>query len=179
MDAISPGDSGGFGLMPKRKRIAGDVEANILVKCARRCALCFAVDGDLGEKHGQIAHFDGNPNNSDEGNLAFLCIPHHSIYDSKTSQHKNYTKQELVKYRDALYELVKRGEHIKGPDGHAGAGGNAQVAGRSSGAIGGSGGEGGLGCGGPGGNAEVNGDLLAEVMAATPCNLMAVAAGAL
>jgi hypothetical protein len=42
-----------------RKRIAPKHEAGVLVKSARRCMLCFHLNGDLTEKHGQIAHLDG------------------------------------------------------------------------------------------------------------------------
>jgi hypothetical protein len=71
------------------------------------------------EKHGQIAHLDQDPANSAEDNLAFLCIEHHSLYDSKTSQHKNYTNQEVKKARTALYEAVAQGRHVVGSAGPA------------------------------------------------------------
>lgn len=51
----------------------------------------FHLDGDLKEKHGQIAHLDGNRSNRAKDNLAFICLPHHSVFDSTTRQHKNYT----------------------------------------------------------------------------------------
>ena len=61
---------------------------------------------DLSEKEGQIAHLDHNPSNSNEANLAFLCLAHHSIYDSKTSQHKNYTLLEVKRAKEKLCELI-------------------------------------------------------------------------
>jgi hypothetical protein len=42
----------------------------------------------LSEKLGQIAHLDKDPSNAAEDNLAFMCLTHHALYDSKTSQHK-------------------------------------------------------------------------------------------
>jgi hypothetical protein len=51
----------------RRVRVPAAVEASVLVKSARRCALCFGVSGDLTEKHGQIAHLDGDPGNCKRG----------------------------------------------------------------------------------------------------------------
>jgi hypothetical protein len=43
------------------------------------------------------------PANREEDNLAYLCLKHHSLYDSKTSQHKNYTEDEVRTWRNELY----------------------------------------------------------------------------
>ena len=94
-----------------RKRTPPDIETAVLMKCARRCALCFFLDRDLSEKHGQIAHVDQDPLNFTEDNLAFLCVKHHSLYDSKTSQHKNYTADEVKKMRADLHDAIGRHEH--------------------------------------------------------------------
>jgi hypothetical protein len=79
----------------------------------RRCALCFKLKGDLTEKRGQIAHLDRNPANYAEGNLAWLCLEHHSEYDSSTSQHKNYTIAEVKQARDDLYGAIRM--HLNTP----------------------------------------------------------------
>lgn len=89
-----------------RKKLKITVERNILINCKRRCALCFGLNGDVGIKTGQIAHIDKNKNNDSEDNLLFLCLFHHDIYDSITSQSKNFTRSELVHYRDALYDYL-------------------------------------------------------------------------
>jgi len=96
-----------------RKPTPGPIELMVLDKSRRRCALCFHVSGDLTEKLGQIAHLDQNRANFAEDNLAFLCMSHHSLYDSKTSQHKNYTIAEVKKARDRLYEAIEQGLHIQ------------------------------------------------------------------
>jgi hypothetical protein len=88
------------------------VETAVLANSARRCALLFYLKGDLREKLGQIGHLDGNPNNSAEDNLAFMCLKHHSLFDSKTSQHKNYTMPEVKAARAKLYDLVSHGNHL-------------------------------------------------------------------
>ncbi len=95
-----------------RKKVAAKNETAVLVKSARRCLLCFHLNGDLTEKHGQIAHLDGNPSNGAENNLGFICLPHHSVFDSTTRQHKNYTIPELKRLRRKLYRAIAEGKHI-------------------------------------------------------------------
>jgi len=97
---------------PRRKSITSTVETSVLTKSARRCALCYHLDGNLTEKLGQIAHLDGDRSNADESNLAFMCLAHHSLFDSKTSQHKNYTIHEVKVARTKLYRLVHQGKHL-------------------------------------------------------------------
>lgn len=94
-----------------RKRTPEKTATAVLAKCARRCALCFHLDGDLTEKRGQVAHLDKDPSNDAEDNLAFLCLDHHTLFDSRTSQHKNYTAQEVKAARDTLYEAIDQGRH--------------------------------------------------------------------
>lgn len=100
--------------MPKepRKATPPNIELAVFDKSRRRCTLCFWLEGDLAEKNGQIAHLDDNPANSAEDNLAFMCINHHSLYDSRTRQHKNYTIQEVKQARNRLYEAIARGDHF-------------------------------------------------------------------
>jgi hypothetical protein len=96
----------------RRKSLARHVAARILEQCRRRCALCFYLKGDLTEKIGQLAHLDGDPGNAAESNVAFLCMDHHSVYDSTTSQHKNYTPAEIRTAKDILYEAIRNGGHL-------------------------------------------------------------------
>ena len=98
-----------------RRRTPPDVETAVLSKCARRCTLCFYLSADLTEKLGQIAHLDKDPSNSAEDNLAFMCLNHHSLFDSKTSQHKNYTIQEIKTARNKLFEAVAENKHTEKP----------------------------------------------------------------
>jgi DNA-binding MarR family transcriptional regulator len=57
-------------------------------------------------KAGQIAHPDGDRSNSTVDNLAFLCLVHHDQYDSRTSQSKNLTVEEVKTYRTELHDKV-------------------------------------------------------------------------
>lgn len=94
--------------MSQRKRIDSDTEALVLSKCARRCCICLYLNQDLDIKQGQIAHLDQDPSNASETNLAFLCLDHHSQYDSRTSQHKNFTLKEVLLARDVLHARMER-----------------------------------------------------------------------
>jgi hypothetical protein len=95
-----------------RKKPSTAAEDSALAKSARRCALCFGLKGDLNEKIGQIAHIDGNRANSVPENLAWMCLEHHSNFDSTTSQHKNYTKAEVKRHVAALYRIVADSKHL-------------------------------------------------------------------
>jgi hypothetical protein len=97
-----------------RKAVPVDTATAVLLKSARRCALCFHLKGELDETIGQIAHLDKDPSNSEEDNLAFLCLPHHTLFDSKASQHKNYTTHEVRSARNKLYEAIAQRRHLGG-----------------------------------------------------------------
>jgi len=79
-----------------------NIEAEVLSACKRRCAICVAIHNDHSVKRGQIAHLDRDNTNSSLENLVFLCTDHHDIYDSRTSQTKNYTPLEVKGYRNIV-----------------------------------------------------------------------------
>ncbi|MDP8238324.1 MAG: hypothetical protein P9X24_04460 [Candidatus Hatepunaea meridiana] len=85
-----------------RSRINPDIEVKVLQACRRRCALCCYLNNDYQEKEGQIAHLNKKRDDNSFENLTFLCLRHHSIFDSTTSQHKNYTQAEIRTYKDKL-----------------------------------------------------------------------------
>lgn len=90
----------------RRKSISPETQKNVLVRCARRCCLCYGLQNDFNEKRGQIAHIDRERTNDSEDNLVYLCLEHHDLYDSVTSQSKGITKDELVFYRELLHTDV-------------------------------------------------------------------------
>lgn len=94
--------------MATRKKIPEGTQFEVVYLSARRCCMCLAIESDFGEKSGQIAHLDQNRTNDDLDNLAWLCLPHHDAYDSKTSQSKGYSKSEVRKYRSLLHTEVER-----------------------------------------------------------------------
>lgn len=96
-----------------RKAIAPVVQADIVIKSRRRCALCVFLDGNDSERLGQIAHLNGDHSDNRFENLAWLCLEHHDKFDSKTSQTKNYTQIELRNYRDRLYQMYGESEYSK------------------------------------------------------------------
>ena len=95
--------------MTRRKRTPTATETEVLVRSRRRCCLCFGLEGDLGEKEGQIAHLDRDPANAHLDNLAWMCFNHHDRYDSQTSQSKGLTIGEVKRYRDELYRALEAG----------------------------------------------------------------------
>ena len=94
--------------MANRKRISPEVVADITSASRRRCCICFALRQDDSEKRGQIAHLDRDASNSSPDNLAFLCLDHHDQYDSRTSQAKGLTIEEVKRYRTELLAFVAR-----------------------------------------------------------------------
>ena len=90
-----------------RRRVSIRAEDQIAVfrMSRRRCCICYGLDRDDGRKPGQIAHLDRNPSNAKLENLAWLCLPHHDEYDSKTSQSKSLQIGEVKSYRAELYAL--------------------------------------------------------------------------
>jgi len=89
-----------------RKKIPDNIQKEVLVASRRRCCICYGLNRDIEVKRGQIAHLDGNNQNFNFDNLAFLCFDHHDIYDGKTSQSKNFTIKEVKEYRKELYNDV-------------------------------------------------------------------------
>ena len=91
-----------------RKKTPAQTEAEVLVASRRRCALCWGLAKDLRVKRGQIAHLDRNHANSSIENLASLCLEHHDDYDTKRSQPKGYSIQEVKTYRNELHQIFER-----------------------------------------------------------------------
>lgn len=94
--------------MATRATISPVVMADVLVASRRRCCLCFALSNDAGEKKGQVAHLDRDSSNSSRDNLVFLCLDHHDQYDSRTSQAKGLTIDEVRQYRSQLQRYVAK-----------------------------------------------------------------------
>jgi hypothetical protein len=90
-----------------RRRPSSDAVTAVLLKSRRRCCICFGLNRDTTIKSGQVAHLDGDPAHSVEDNLAFLCFDHHDRLDSRTSQSKNFTIEEVKGFRAELYEAIK------------------------------------------------------------------------
>lgn len=90
-----------------RKPIPRETETFVLMRCRRRCCICFGLHRETSIKNGQIAHLDQNRNNNNGENLAFLCFDHHDEYDSRTSQRKNLTFSEVKAYRDELEKSLE------------------------------------------------------------------------
>ncbi len=103
-------------MVETRKKLPPKLEVRILTLSRRRCALCFGLYADLDVKRGQIAHLDRHRTNNHTDNLIYLCLPHHDEYDTKPSQSKRFTPDELRKYRGQLYALMKKQPPLSWPD---------------------------------------------------------------
>lgn len=86
--------------------MGGSVITEVLEKSGRRCCICFGLNGDLDRKRGQIAHLDHNHQNNKIDNLAFLCLEHHDEYDTRNSQSKSWTINEVKHYRSDLHKAI-------------------------------------------------------------------------
>lgn len=92
----------------KRAKTAAATETRVLLNSRRRCCICFGLNRNTSLAVGQIAHLDRDASNSAEDNLAFLCLPHHDEYDSKTSQRKGLTIGEVKAFRDELIQTLSK-----------------------------------------------------------------------
>ena len=87
-------------------------ETLVLVRCLRRCCLCYGLRRDASEKKGQLAHIDRDRSRSSERDLAFLCHDHHSEYDSVSRQSKGISPKELRHHKTELELAVKQGNIV-------------------------------------------------------------------
>ncbi|MFU8789767.1 MAG: HNH endonuclease [Methylobacter sp.] len=94
-----------------RKPIPQVVQADVVIKSKRRCALCVGLDGNTSERPGQIAHLNGDHSDNRFENLVWLCLEHHDKFDSTTSQTKNYTQLEVRNHRDKLYQMYSSSKY--------------------------------------------------------------------
>lgn len=102
--------------MPEaRKHLSPQVEREVVVRSGRRCCLCVFLDGDTRHRKGQIAHLNRKRSDNRFANLVWLCLEHHDEYDSRTSQSKGLTIDEVRHYRDKLLRLVQ-GERAIWPE---------------------------------------------------------------
>jgi hypothetical protein len=93
-------------MMAARKSISPTVEAGVLLRCRRRCAICYGIDRIHDVRRGQIAHLDREASNNDPDNLTFLCLEHHELYDTVSRQAKGLTAVEVKVFRAELEEAM-------------------------------------------------------------------------
>ena len=90
-----------------RKAVPQETQVEVLASCRRRCAICFGLNRDTGIKPGQIAHLDRDAGNPSLYNLVFLCLEHHDQFDSRTSQSKGLTSDEVQRYQQELATAIE------------------------------------------------------------------------
>lgn len=91
-----------------RTQIPPLIQADVLRRSRRRCALCFAYNFNTETKQGQIAHIDRDTANNDPDNLIFLCLEHHDAYDTRTNQSKGINAEELTLARKDLDDFIDK-----------------------------------------------------------------------
>lgn len=89
-----------------RKAVPQETQVEVLAACRRRCAICFGLIRDTSIKSGQIAHLDRVAANPSIDNLVFLCLEHHDQFDSRTSQSKGLTSDEVRRFREELATAI-------------------------------------------------------------------------
>ncbi len=87
-----------------RKKLTQSTQTEVFILSRRRCCVCYGLNRDDTAKKEQIAHPDEDPTNDVLDNLAFLCFNHHDDLDSKPSQSKGLTANEVKRYRQELYD---------------------------------------------------------------------------
>ena len=90
-----------------RRSVPKDTQGEVLAACRRRCAICFGLNRDTAIKTGQIAHLDRDAANPSLDNLVFLCLEHHDQFDSKTSQSKGLSSEEVRRFRQELIGMFE------------------------------------------------------------------------
>ena len=90
-----------------RPKLPRQIETQVLVASRRRCAICAGLRINNGPVKGQIAHLNQNAADNDFDNLVWLCLEHHDEYDSRTSQSKGFTIEEVRSHRDELYHAYR------------------------------------------------------------------------
>jgi hypothetical protein len=91
----------------RRRPIAPEIEARLLTETRRRCCLCVFLQQDWNVKAVQVAHISRNREDNRYANLAVLCLRHHDQYDSRPSQTKRYTPNELKLYKSRLIDAMR------------------------------------------------------------------------
>jgi len=100
-----------------RPKIPKKTETEVLTKSKRKCCLCVGLEGNYSTRYyGQIAHLDHDNSNNKFDNLAWLCLEHHAMYDTTSSQHKNITLNEIKHHRNSLYNFLEAHPNIDRPN---------------------------------------------------------------
>jgi hypothetical protein len=77
-----------------RDKIPHTISTALMVKNRHKCCVCNEKN-----KHVQIHHIDGNPNNNEIDNLAVLCLDCHSKVTGDEGLGRKYTEDEIKEYK--------------------------------------------------------------------------------
>ncbi len=87
----------------QRIEIPERISAKLLFLNRHRCCICREP-----RKAVQIHHIDENPSNNDIQNLAVLCVECHSIVSGNQGFGKNYSKKEIILFKENWEEQCER-----------------------------------------------------------------------
>lgn len=102
--------------MAKKKKAArpsgrvdpnADMKALVAQQCRRNCCMCYGLKRQLVTVEGQLAHLDGDSSNTVVENLAYLCQPCHTQFDTKTNRVQGFTPQEVKFYQAELFRVLR------------------------------------------------------------------------
>src|SRR5262249_21288075 len=95
--------------MPKRRtKVPDSVVARVMFASDLRCCVCYA-------KGHQLHHLDGDPNNHEYDNLAYLCLDHHDEATRTGGLSRKLSSATIVTFRADWYTKV---EHRREADTH-------------------------------------------------------------
>lgn len=80
------------------------IHTEVIFKHDRTCCVCRKPEN----KHIQIHHIDGNHNNSDQDNLAVLCLDCHAETQIQGGFFRKLTPELVKKYRDEWVSIVSK-----------------------------------------------------------------------
>lgn len=89
--------------MVERRPVPKLIETRLLRASRRRCCLCVFLNHNEEVRKGQVGHLNHDPSDNRFDNVVWLCLEHHDEYDSKASQSKGLTTEEVRRYREDLY----------------------------------------------------------------------------
>jgi hypothetical protein len=90
-----------------RVKVPQEIEAEIVRRCKRRCCMCFGLYGKDEVVDGQLAHLGRDPSVFSVDELAYLCQPCHTKYDTTNNRTLGYKPDEVRHYRELLYKHLR------------------------------------------------------------------------
>src|SRR5713101_7351889 len=98
MGKKKPAAKAGTGKRGKRVKVPEDIQVEVARRCKRRCCMCFGLHRKLDVVDGQLAHLGRDPSKVSVDDLAYLCQPCHTKYDTSNNRTLSYIAGEIRLY---------------------------------------------------------------------------------